>query len=241
MNIVSNPLESRDDIEKLRTTYFKKKGSIQSTSCWRGYIAEWTIVGNELFLSNVYSCDIERSWQKFDLDMLFREECVNGMVRATWVNSHMVIPKGKLIQYIQSEYESFYEQEMVLKFSSGTLEGYDLFDNSKSFRSVLAENQDSLDFFIYSNINWDVIPDLGNQRITVYIAVLSSDSPRPDSIYIAKKSNAEVFNSEALRVGKLIPEWNVYYRLGDVFRMKWTFPVHFSEENRAKYRRLPAK
>lgn len=96
---------------------------------------------------------------------------------------------------------------------------------------------DSLQNFIYSNIDWNKIPDLKDEKIRVIISIQSGETRKPDSITILRGSENEIFNQEALRVVKLIPEWDVYYKLGEVYRMKWTLAIIFDEQRRKKYAR----
>ena len=49
--------------------------------------------------------------------------------------------------------ESFYETELVLTFEEGVLIDQKEYDNSKSYKSVFTENQDSLQNFIYYSID----------------------------------------------------------------------------------------
>lgn len=237
LTISSNPLELRGDIDYIRSKLLGEKNVTLSTSCWRGYIAEWIIIENEMYLTNLFNCNLSSNIIKFDLKNVFGSECINGMVKATWVTMDILIPTGKRIHYIHSGYDSFYEKELVLSFKNGVLVKQKEYDNSKSHKSIFTENQDTLDNFIYTNIDWDIIPDLKDEKTIVYVSVLSSSTPKPDSIFISKGATNEILNNEALRVANLIPEWNVYYRLGVVHTMKWTFPIVFNEENRKKYNR----
>lgn len=45
----------------------------------------------------------------------------------------------------------------------------------------------------------------------------------------------EILIQNALRVARIIPEWDVYYKLGEVHKQIYTLPINFNEKNRAKY------
>ena len=111
------------------------------------------------------------------------------------------------------------------------------YDNSKSYKSIFTENQDSLKTFIYTNINWNKISDLKDESIKVFVTIQSSETLKPDSIQIIRGSENELINEEAIRVIEMLPEWDIYYRQGKVYRMKWTIPIIFNEEKRKKYAR----
>lgn len=237
LTVFSNPLELRNDIDSLRSKLFGEKEAGINTACWRGYIAEWAIIGNEIFLTNIFSCNYYDDSIKSNLKAVFGKEYENGMVKANWISGKILIPKGKLIHYVHSGYESFYETELVLTFKNGILIEQHEYDNSKSYKSIFTEKQDSLQNFIYSNIEWSKIPDLKNEKVRVFISIQSGETIKPDSILIVRRSNNEILNQEALRVINLIPEWDVYYRLGEVYRMKWTIPIIFDEQRRKRYAR----
>ena len=69
------------------------------------------------------------------------------------------------------------------------------------------------------------------------VIVQSGETIKPDSIYIIRGVENNIYNKEALRVVNLIPEWNVYYRFGEVHKMRWTLPIVFDEQKRKKYAR----
>ena len=230
LTLFSNPLELRIDM-------FGEKEAGVNTTCWRGYIAEWTLIENEIYLTNILSCNYYDDGIKSNLKTVFGSEYEDGKVKATWINGNISVPKGKLIHYIHSGYGSFYEIELILTFKDGKLTKQKEYDNSKSSKSIFTENQDSLQSFIYTNIDWDKIPDLKDEKVKVFVSIQSGETTKPDSIMIIRGVENKLYNQEALRVVKLIPEWAVYYRLGEVYSMKWTLPIIFDEQKRRKYAR----
>ena len=237
LKVFNNPLNLRRDLNTLRPKLFGEEEGGWMTSCWRGYIAEWTIIDEEIYLTNIFSCTYFEDSIKSDLKLVFDTEYENGKVKATWITGKLKIPKGKLIHYVHDGYQSFYETELVLTFKNGLLTEQKEYDNSNSSKSVFTENQDSLYNFIYTNINWSKIPDLKDEKVRVFISIQSSETTKPDSIVIIRKAENETLNQEALRVFNLIPEWNVYYRLGEVRRRRMSYAVIFDEQKRKKYAR----
>jgi hypothetical protein len=51
------------------------------------------------------------------------------------------------------------------------------------------------------------------------------------------KGYDSLFDNEAMRVVKSIPEWDIYYRHEKHERSYWTLPIVFSEDNRRKYQK----
>ena len=66
---------------------------------------------------------------------------------------------------------------------------------------------------------------------TVFVQFSANEQGNIDRVSIIKGSR-NVFNQEAARVVKAIPEWDVYYRRGEFEKRIWTIPVIFSRENR---------
>lgn len=222
LQLFSNPLENYLET-KSRRTINDYELTWTSTACYRGYIATWKIANDSLYLLRVQKGCQSENPQYFDLKLEFGTDSVF----AYWYTGKALAPKGKLIHYVHDAYESFYEYEIVLAFENGLLTSKQEFDNSKSYKSVYTENQDSLIKFIYRNINWSKIPDLKNESKRVYISILSGKSIKPDSIELVRAADIEVLNSEALRVINMLPEWDVYYKKGEVCNIKWTIPIIF--------------
>ncbi|MFA6925137.1 MAG: hypothetical protein WC223_12905 [Bacteroidales bacterium] len=233
LTVFSNPLELRQDIESLRPRLFGNNSGQTSTDCWRGYIAEWTVIDGEIFLTNIFDCDCKL---KADLNKLFPKEIKNGKIKASWLTDNLYIQKGKMLYYVHGGYESIYEKELVLTFEKGRLKSQKELDNSKTHISIYTQ-QDRLVGFVQRHINWTNLPDLKGKRLTVYVGCQTGVSTKPDSIKLLRGVDNDLFNKEALRVISLLPDWDVLYRHGEVCRTKWNLPVIFDDEWRKKYAR----
>lgn len=235
LQVFSNPLELRSDIDSLRPKLFGIEEAGVNTACWRGYIAEWKIVAKELYLTNILSCEYFQDSIKADLETVFPSEFESGLVKATWVTGTFLIPKGKLIHYVHSGYDSFYETELVLTFDHGRLVDQRTYDNSKSHKSVYLQYPDSLASFIYRNIDWSIISKLDTGKIKVFVQLQSGKTSQPDSVKIMLGTKNQRVDQEITRVINNLPDWDVYYRLGEVYPMKWAVPIILDEKRRKKY------
>jgi hypothetical protein len=92
------PLKSYPQYEGISGHLFGEQQATFNTGCWRGYIAEWTVIDQELYLTNIYNCDYPHG-NKANLKILFKAQCINNKVKATWVTGNLWIPKGELIHY----------------------------------------------------------------------------------------------------------------------------------------------
>lgn len=234
LSIFSSPLKLHKDINLLRSRLFGDKKVETNTACGRGYMAEWSIFEDEIYLTNIFSCQYYQDSIKSDLKTLFGDKCKDGRVKADWITGDFTVPKGKILQRILFG-SHFYEFEVVLTFKEGDLIAYKEYDNTKTRISKFIQNQDSLNKFIYSNVDWSRVPDLNDKTIRVLITIHSGATSKADTIFVARASDNEFLTQEALRVAKLIPEWDVYYRLGEVHKQIYTLPINFNEKNRAKY------
>lgn len=230
--INTNPLEQLYNYKSLIPKLFGNKQACSSTSCWKGYQAEWTILNEQLYLTGIFSCCFSKDSLKADLKMLFGNKLIDGKVKADWVNSSIIVPIGKLSNY--EGYGFVYEKELELLFDRGTLIGSITYDNSKNGQSVYRQNREQLPEFIYKNVNWSNLPDFDDKVIRVYVQFSANEFGDVDSAKVVKGYN-EIFDKEAVRVIKAIRKWDVFYRNGKLVRSTWTVPIIFSKANKEKY------
>jgi len=240
------PLNFHPDKELINTkTLFESKIGSCCTCCWRGYIAVWEIIDNKLYLTKIknycylsYTRDIE-SYNKVgigidsiglefaDLKLLFPDRYENGKVRADWVNGKLFSPQGNLLFYFQDGSENIYERELEFNFENGLLIGTEQLDNSKTKKSKYTEDLKLLTEFIYSNINYDNLPKSDTIKGSVSVRVISSDdNGKIDSVVVIRGIN-KLYDDEAVRVIKSIPEWDVIYRHGKRTNQIWNIPIKF--------------
>ena len=236
LSIFANPLEQLYDNDSLRPEFFGKTEACMSTACWRGYQAEWEIIENHLYLTGIYSCCYSEDSIKADLKKLFGVALIDGKVKADWFTADIIAPQGKLLYYVHMGYGSLYEKELELQFKNGQLLGTKTYNNTKSKQSIYSQNSEKLNEFIYSNINWINLPKLDGQVIKVYVQFSANENGLIDSVEIMRGYDA-IFDKEACRVVKTIPEWDIYYRHEKHERMTWGLPIVFSEENKIKYQK----
>ena len=99
-----------------------------STACKRGYIGEWEIVEDKLFLIGLKGCPKEN--EQFTMDFLFPNQ---KKVFAGWFTGEIEIPQGKMLHYEHLGYASIFEKDLFLKFKKGVLVGSREVDNTKTF------------------------------------------------------------------------------------------------------------
>lgn len=231
----ANPLELFYKNELERPQFFGNKKGCMSTACWRDYRAEWTIIDNELYLTGIFSCCYREDNLKANLNELFGNKCINSKVKADWVTGNIFALTGKYICVLHSIDAMIYEGELEFQINKGKLVGTKLFDNSKSRQSNYSQSDNLRLEYIYNNINWKLLPLLDNEKIRVIVEFSANEKGIIDSVKILK-GNDKVYDDEAIRVIKTIPNWNIYYRHGKLVREHWVQSINFSKENREKYK-----
>ena len=230
-SVLSNPLEDYPQFDSIRPKLFGDKPLDWNTACYRGYIAEWEIVDNQLYLTNIFSCNNRNI--KANLNLLFSDVIKNGKIKADWVNQTLIVPEGKCLYYGNIGYSYIYETEHELTIEHGELTKNKRFENS-SHISVFSQKPDTLIKWIYGNIHWNNIPDTIKNPVRVYLYFISSDTNKP-IVRVLKGSGIKVIDDEALRVASLIPDWDFYIQRGKAFKTYWYAPIIFSYENKLKY------
>lgn len=262
LKLFSNPLELRSDSKDLskiiaseleneyRRLYPKKYEteedvSLISTACWRGYVAEWTIISDKIYLSNIYVW--YDSKVKVDLKKVFGNKLTGNLLFANWVTGKLYVPKGQCIEYVHLGYNSIYETETVIEFNDGVLVSSKTYNNyiAKKSKFTTDPNPNNYLEFVYSKVNWEQLPDLKNKHIQVSIGVQPNKDGQIDSLlsnytYLLDSSElitdtTNIFIKEAIRIVKLMPDWDVTYQRDTIVR-RGLFLL-FDENNKRKYAR----
>lgn len=205
-----------------------------TTACGDGFRVMWEIVNNQLYLTDIYSCCYYQDSIKADLTSLFKGQMVDGKIKVDWVTGSFISLQGKrLLDDHNMGTGGIYEHEVEFHFVKGKLMETKFYDNSKSRQSVYSRDQEKLKEYIYSNINWDVLPKQ-DTLVRVVIEFVANESGLIDEVKVVRSYNM-IYDREAVRVIKNIPEWDIYYNKGQAVRRRWFMPVVFSKENRERY------
>jgi len=141
-----------------------------------------------------------------------------------------------------SGYDSYYDKEIEFNIKNGDIVETRKYNYPFAKISPFRIDEKKLIKFIYSSINWDNIPKIEGKGLRVLVRFSANERGLIDSINVVKMKNENfIFVNEAIRVVKLIPEWDVFYRRGKHIRIPWTFPVIFNKVNREKYKLISNK
>jgi hypothetical protein len=162
----TNPMES----------YFKEhpqkrpSGNGINTKLWRRYVATFEVINNSLVLNDIeiraYDGENGSEWKSVKSDLVPKGQAL----KIDWFTGIMVLPYGKLVNYVHMGYGSTYENYVLLEMKNGKLTGerklnykqynqfkekqFDTFKKTEKYRKLVAvpekENltQESIDSLI---------------------------------------------------------------------------------------------
>lgn len=233
----ANPLALRPDFDTIDRKMFGGDKPCVSTGCWDGYVAEWAVINNQLYLTNIYACCSDDIISE-NLNELFGSEYKNGMVFADWVSGRLVAPSGECIEYVHSGYSSIYEKETILRFWNGELIGsQEIINENYAHNPTISNNPDTLKDYISRNIRSDLI--LNNKdTLKLYFLIMSGDFAGSPSDVRLLKSKSSSLNSESqlllkeelVQILYSIPDWDVYTIGGKVRKKVKVISITFTPE-----------
>ena len=122
-DLYSNPLEQ----------YWSRLGKTRPQfcplpNCRRGYIAFWELKDQALYLRGIEGNYERRTFfglgrkkpKRFTWSSLFPDER-SGWVKATWFLGPLRIPHGNMTEYVDQDYESRFEKEMIVTVDKGAV------------------------------------------------------------------------------------------------------------------------
>lgn len=102
------------------------ESAVEMSNNWRGYIAEWEFRSGQLVLVDVsvlfrqdpqYGVSARNRYQSVFSEMFPHQETV----LADWYTGHLIIPTGKLVNYVHSGYGSTYTSYAIARVANGTI------------------------------------------------------------------------------------------------------------------------
>lgn len=117
----SNPLEDYFD----KNPYKRPKGGMVSTALWRGYVASFEFIDSQLYVKDI-QIEVRDSGSRESYKTKWKsvlKEVFPGdeRIKTDWVTGILVIPYGKLVNYVHMGYGSTYEKYILLEIGNGDL------------------------------------------------------------------------------------------------------------------------
>jgi hypothetical protein len=155
-SIHTNPLEPylKDNPGKL------PKSDVTSSGLWRGYVATWEVKDGHLLLVDVGVLkSVSQPGQKgfsTELSSVMSQMFPNEKtIVAAWFSGHVIVPDGKMVNYVHMGYGSTYEKYIILRIEKGAVARqwtanaeefvkfrnaqFESFKNTDEYRKAMAE------------------------------------------------------------------------------------------------------
>lgn len=190
------------------------------------YIAEWTVMNNNLYLTGIYPANAERPAEKADLNAIFHVR--NARVKANWVNAEFWIPVGKTSRW--HEALPIYRAEKLLEIKHGQIVKLQDYNYPNDQQLSLIEVQE----FIYKGIRWDKIPNMGDAQKKLIIYFECGATGKPENAHLRGATDCKSCNEETLRALSLLP-WPPDYSNTKPLPSASTVFIIFNEEQRKIY------
>jgi hypothetical protein len=101
----------------LRLTGIDLLGVVTSTALWRGYVGDWEIADDRLYLTSL--CGTRGDGSELTLATLFPQ--FPERVFAHWYSGVLRIAQGNLLKYVHIGFASTYERDLMLQIERGVL------------------------------------------------------------------------------------------------------------------------
>jgi len=188
------------------------------------YSCTWIVQDNHIYLQSINGKNATA-----DLKAVFPEKFDNRLVLADWIDTTLYAPYGeKLYSWGPSFSESIFEYELAFRISKGKVISVEKCDNTKT-KPLKDDRQ--LQELIHNNINWEKLPELDSIRRKVWVDIISADSLGTiDSVRIIGRGVNGLYEREAIRIVKTIPEWPIFYRHGKVSNLL-RYPIIFDRSD----------
>lgn len=127
MSLYTNPLEQYWPLRGKKRPPF-----VLSFECVRGYVATWEITDGQLLLREIKGTFRRRKffWRKrnvpYTMKRLFPRA---SRVKATWFSGRLRIPIGHMIMFVDKEYDSRFEKEIIATIEDGNVTRIVTLDN----------------------------------------------------------------------------------------------------------------
>ena len=101
--------------------------TMMDTSCWRGYVGDWEVIENRLYL--IALDGLLEGNIKADIESVFPGFADRAF--AHWYSGTVRLPEGEMLEYVHMGYESRYERDLLLTFEKGVLVETEMRENSE--------------------------------------------------------------------------------------------------------------
>ena len=206
--------------------HFYNKGVLPYWGSLKNYSAEWRIIDNKLYLSNIYSMDFNTDHYKVDLKLFFGDKYQNNLVLADWYSDKFYIPRGDFIVLGQSPGSIIYDTEIELTFVDGIVIRKEIF-NDNFFKSIYTEKKESLSLFIQKHI--DLKKEIKSEDAFTRIRIIiQTGHSRNDFTVTSIEGNInDKSKQKIINILNKLPNFDYYRSKGKHFIKSFNFYISY--------------
>lgn len=227
LSFYSSPLEQIDSITA--KIFELKKTTDYSSACWRGFRAEWEVINNTLYLSNVYECHSDKKINKI-IERILGEKFDNGLLKADWVTGNFWAGKDYVPE--QTLYTTIFKQECKFEFENGHLKG------SKWIYYLPCEyaDEEKLTEFVIQSLDLAKLPDLDSLSISLSAYLQSDKTGKIINVKIESSTDSR-YNDAIKNALVELPCVPVYFNRGRFWNVGETVYLIINGQKLKKYAR----
>ena len=220
IHIQTFPLACLSNFDQ-RTLFGDKDVKQEFWGYTKNHTAEWKIIDDKLYLSNIYSYKFKQDSIKANLNKLFPDKTDNGLIPADWYSGNLFVPKGEHIWMRQSPGFPIHESEWKLIISNGVIVKKE-FKSGNYHKSIYSQNPKKLVAFIDEHLDEKIKTKLKNKKISIIFKTGKSKKNYSVSIKGLNDKNVEDKLIETLST---LPDFDYYYRHGE--KLILTIPITY--------------
>lgn len=241
--IFFSPFDSYPGIIKLRNQLKDYRTTCTEDNCT--FLSTWQIVNNSLVLTKIENCQCSSKKQTANLKDLFGNRVKNGTLVAYWFTGQIWVTKDQPNSWA-GMFAASWPSETRLIVEKGVVISVKDFVYPKPVETVYYQNQDSLNRFVYTHINWKKIHHLPMHNIEAWFHFDQDANGYLSNIkytevgvrYGGTGSSPKTFDDaeieEISRVLGLL-RWPLYYRYGKPVKSFTGIFIVFNKEIQDKY------
>ena len=133
--------------DKREALFARTEGRPENRACERGYLAEWTVEDDVLYLTRIVRTsetkqepDIENNLETANLADFYGSMAKSGKVRASWLNTDLICSHGRVLNKDKDNPISEFEKQFIIR--DGQLKKINDLDNSKRYKFISSDYSD---------------------------------------------------------------------------------------------------
>ena len=218
-----------DNIEGIggKISGLRKDEFVVSSDCWKGFRAEWRIIDDVLYLSNVLDCHSEKQLNPL-IEEILGTKFTDGLIKADFVDGDYW--EGKNQVYEQSFYTPIYKQEIKFAINEGRVA------NSTKIEFIQCDYSEKEDLkdFILKNLNHSEMKELKGEWLKVSVNIKSDRTGKIREVKIEDSTHSEtnvIFKEAVMK----LPCRPVYFNRGEFWYNEESIYLCFKTKELKEY------